>query len=236
MAERLAGFLQRERGVSRGDRVALYLQNCPHLALVVLRRAAGRRGGRPDQPDERDQEAVVHAARQRRQAARSLAQDRYDQVEPLLTSGEPRARRRGPPTRTALTSADRPRRAPIRARAAPAPASTPGAAHATAWSDAIACALEPQPAHRATADDLCVMPYTSGTTGQPKGCMHTHRSVCCTTGAGPARTGTHVPRRDPADGAAAVPRDRHAEHHERTHLLGATMVVLPRWDRDVAAA
>ena len=24
------------------------------------------------------------------------------------------------------------------------------------------------------------MPYTSGTTGQPKGCMHTHRSVMCT--------------------------------------------------------
>jgi fatty-acyl-CoA synthase len=26
-------------------------------------------------------------------------------------------------------------------------------------------------------DDLCVMPYTSGSTGQPKGCMHTHATV-----------------------------------------------------------
>ncbi len=26
-------------------------------------------------------------------------------------------------------------------------------------------------------EDLCVMPYTSGTTGLPKGCMHPHRSV-----------------------------------------------------------
>jgi fatty-acyl-CoA synthase len=26
-------------------------------------------------------------------------------------------------------------------------------------------------------DDLCMMPYTSGSTGQPKGCMHTHATV-----------------------------------------------------------
>src|SRR5262249_55209706 len=26
----------------------------------------------------------------------------------------------------------------------------------------------------ASPDDLCVMPYTSGSTGNPKGCMHTH--------------------------------------------------------------
>lgn len=35
----------------------------------------------------------------------------------------------------------------------------------------------PAPEAPVTADDLCIMPYTSGTTGLPKGCMHTHRSV-----------------------------------------------------------
>ena len=35
----------------------------------------------------------------------------------------------------------------------------------------------PAPAATVTPDDLCVMPYTSGTTGLPKGCMHTHSSV-----------------------------------------------------------
>src|SRR6185436_7806286 len=29
----------------------------------------------------------------------------------------------------------------------------------------------------AAPDDLCMMPYTSGSTGQPKGCMHTHATV-----------------------------------------------------------
>src|SRR4029434_7286840 len=33
-AERLAGFLQRECGVRRGDRVALYLQNSPQFVIA----------------------------------------------------------------------------------------------------------------------------------------------------------------------------------------------------------
>ncbi|MEK6244188.1 MAG: AMP-binding protein [Pseudomonadota bacterium] len=34
----------------------------------------------------------------------------------------------------------------------------------------------PKPSN-AQPDDLCMMPYTSGSTGQPKGCMHTHATV-----------------------------------------------------------
>src|SRR5262249_38437355 len=44
------------------------------------------------------------------------------------------------------------------------------------WKGPLARSFQPQP-HPAPADDLCVMPYTSGTTGQPKGCVHRHRSV-----------------------------------------------------------
>ncbi len=48
-------------------------------------------------------------------------------------------------------------------------------------------ALRAEPADLVTVDpeDLCVMPYTSGTTGRPKGCMHPHRSAQANiTGAG----------------------------------------------------
>ena len=55
---------------------------------------------------------------------------------------------------------------------------------AVAWQAALERNCEPAPA-LAGPDDLAVMPYTSGTTGAPKGCMHTHRSVMHTTIGGP---------------------------------------------------
>ncbi|WP_161882451.1 long-chain-fatty-acid--CoA ligase [Deinococcus alpinitundrae] len=52
---------------------------------------------------------------------------------------------------------------------------------------ALEDALKAEPAELVQIDpeDLCVMPYTSGTTGRPKGCMHPHRSAQANvTGAG----------------------------------------------------
>ncbi|MFG3757086.1 AMP-binding protein, partial [Klebsiella pneumoniae] len=43
----------------------------------------------------------------------------------------------------------------------------------THWNDMLDARVAPGPL-TAGPDDLCVMPYTSGTTGKPKGCMHTH--------------------------------------------------------------
>jgi fatty-acyl-CoA synthase len=44
------------------------------------------------------------------------------------------------------------------------------------WREALARGYQPGPVD-VGADDLAVLPYTSGTTGKPKGCMHTHRTV-----------------------------------------------------------
>jgi fatty-acyl-CoA synthase len=107
------------------------------------------------------------------------------------------------------------------------------ASAATLWSDALATAASPGP-HLATADDLCVMPYTSGTTGQPKGCIHRHRSVMFTTVAVPQWN-----RVFQDECALAVLPYFHVTGMQNSMnspiYSGSTIVMLPRWDRGVAA-
>src|SRR5207253_10420357 len=45
-----------------------------------------------------------------------------------------------------------------------------------AWNEALDNDM-PLPDLQTGGEDLAVLPYTSGTTGLPKGCMHPHRSI-----------------------------------------------------------
>jgi len=78
------------------------------------------------------------------------------------------------------------------------------------------------------------MPYTSGTTGKPKGCMHTHASVQATTvpylhwrG---AQEESVVLCAMPMFHVTGMQAGMNAPIH-----VAATLVVLSRWDRDCAA-
>jgi fatty-acyl-CoA synthase len=101
------------------------------------------------------------------------------------------------------------------------------------WTDVLAADLKPGPL-TAGPDDLCVMPYTSGTTGQPKGCMHTHRSVMHT-----AVGGMQWFALQPELTLLAVAPMFHVTGMQGglngPLFTGNTMVLLPRWDREVAA-
>jgi fatty-acyl-CoA synthase len=88
---------------------------------------------------------------------------------------------------------------------------------------------------QAGPDDPAVMPYTSGTTGHPKGCVHTHRSVMSTLVGGT----TWFSRTQDSVYLAALPFFHVTGLSGSMNgplYAGGTVVVLPRWDRDAAAA
>ncbi|HSA90962.1 MAG TPA: AMP-binding protein, partial [Burkholderiales bacterium] len=107
------------------------------------------------------------------------------------------------------------------------------AAGPAAWKEMLARNLAPGP-HLAGPDDLAVMPYTSGTTGKPKGCMHAHANVQATTVTylhwRGAQDDTVVLCAMPMFHVTGMQAGMNAPIH-----VGATLVVLSRWDRECAA-
>jgi fatty-acyl-CoA synthase len=103
----------------------------------------------------------------------------------------------------------------------------------TLWADALAAGLAPGP-HLAGPDDLCVMPYTSGTTGRPKGCIHTHATVMSTVVIMAQWGGGH--QDNVILGTLPLFHVTGMQGSMNVPLyLGATSVLMSRWDRDTAA-
>jgi len=225
-AEALAGWLQRVANVQRGDRVLLFSQNCPQfvVATYALLRAdavvvPANAMWTADELDHLLQDSGAGLA--------LVAQELIERVQPAIEQG---LLRRAVAIRyaDALTA---PTRVPVPAWVAEAPV-PPADARITPWRDVLAAGQHPLP-HRATPDDLAVLPYTSGTTGRPKGCMHTHGTVQAANRAAAAWRSQ--------DGDAVflgiAPLFHALGMQNGMHLplmLGATIVMLPRWDRDAA--
>lgn len=231
--EWLAGWLQQVAGVQRGDRVMLCLQNSPQFAIGaygVLRADAVLV---PVNPMNRSDE-IRHLVDDAGAKVLICAQDLLDQVLPLLEAG----RRSGQGLQHVLVAAYSDHLTSPTSLRVPdfvaAPRQPVAAEGASLWADALAEARRPGPL-QGGPDDLAVMPYTSGTTGHPKGCMHTHRSVMYGTVARGVWLGSSP------DGVvlAALPLFHVTGFQSSLNSvlhLGATAVILPRWDRDVALA
>jgi fatty-acyl-CoA synthase len=100
------------------------------------------------------------------------------------------------------------------------------------WNEALDNTLAlPQPA--VGPSDLAVLPYTSGTTGLPKGCMHTHATVMHNTVAsglwGNATAENVTLLVVPMFHITGMVSVMHANVY-----VGATLVLMPRWNRDLA--
>lgn len=227
-AEALAGWLQRRAGVKQGERVLLFSQNCPQF--VVASHAVLRANAVVVPVNAMwTADEVAHVVDDSGASVALVAHELAGRLLPSLARGALRqalvidyADALGADSDPVVPTWVAERQAPMRD-----PRFTP-------WRDALRAQETPLP-HRATAEDLAVLPYTSGTTGRPKGCMHTHGTLQAANRASVAWRG---------QGSDAVFLGIAPLFHalgmqngmNLPLMLGATVVMLPRWDRDAALA
>ena len=222
----LAGFLQGDCGVRRGDRVVLYCQNSPQFVIgyyAILRADAVVVPANPMvKADELSHYIEDSGAR-----VIIAAQDLYRHAEGCLGKSLDHC------VLAAYSdyidpATDLPVPDFVRAGAV-----DPGRKDVTAWKEALSREASPGPTV-ATNEDLACLPYTSGTTGRPKGCMLTHRNVLATSTGGIAWSGAT----SEGVGLGVLPMFHLTGMQASMNQviqLGAASVLLARWDRDCAA-
>jgi len=233
-AEAIAGWLQ-SVGVGKGDRVAVFMQNCPQYAAAYYGILRANAVVVPVNPMNRAEEfqhyitdpqtkvvictadlaGIVAAANAEVPAAQRLKQVLVTRYTDAMPTG-------------AVDPAD----APPAAMDAWLRSDPELPAGHLRWTDILAKTLAPGP-HTAQPDDLALLPYTSGTTGLPKGCMHTHRTLMSNAVGG----GLWSHASPESRGLAVVPM-----FHITGMMygvvgniyVGSTSVLMPRWDRELA--
>lgn len=225
---RLAGYLQRTLGVEKGERVLLYMQNCPQFVIAYYAILRCDAVVIPVNPMNRTAELEHYVADTGARVA-LLGQELLPALQPILEAGKL--------VRAVVAAygdyADRDFDIAT-PEAVRAPTRTDLGAGAMAWAEALAADQTPGPA-TAGPDDWAVFPYSSGTTGNPKGCMHTHRTVMSTT--------VNVLAWSPMapDSTCLVTLPLFHVTGMQTGMNapiynGNTMVLMSRWDRRACAA
>ena len=210
----LAGHLQQRCGVARGERVLLYMQNSPQFVIAYYAILRADAVVVPVNPMNRTEE-LRHYVEDADARTAIIGHDVADQIAPLRLEH-------------VLIAAYSDYLPPDSDLPVPSFLKAP---RSESWAAALQGAA-PGP-HCAAPEDLAVMPYTSGTTGKPKGCMHTHASVQATTI--PYLHWRGVQERCVV--LCALPMfhvtGMQAGMNSPIHV-GATIVLLSRWDRDCA--
>ena len=236
-AERLAARLQ-SFGVKKGDRVMLNMQNCPQLliahfailrcdAVVVPVNPMNRAQELKHYITDPDAKVAITTSDLAAEIAKADGQlPEADRLAHLVVTHYTDAFDTDGPGAAAmpagwkdwlLTRHELPRLA---------------SGQVTAWTDALDNDLSLGPVTAGSAD-LAILPYTSGTTGNPKGCMHPHRSIMhnalasCAWGNATADNVTLLVV--PMFHITGMVSVMHANI-----FAGCTLVMMPRWDRDLA--
>ena len=170
--EIMAGYLQ-SRGVQKGDRVILFMQNSPQYVIAYYAILRADAVVIPVNPMNRAAE-LEHFIADTGASVCLAGQELVDFISPLLETTD--LNHIVVASYNTYIAPDTDLDLPAEVAAPPWTSETEGM---VSWEHALAQAYAPS-AHTAGPEDLSVIPYSSGTTGAPKGCVHTHRSLMAT--------------------------------------------------------
>ncbi len=223
---RMASYLIMQ-GVQKGERILLYMQNSPQFIIAYY--AILRAGAVvvPVNPMNMTEE-LIHYIQDGNTRLGFVAQELYSRIEPLVST-------------TVLehiilaTYSDYCQEDTLEVPdIVKAPRVAVRISSVISWNEAAGCDIVSN-FPDTVANDLAVLPYTSGTTGKPKGCMHPHSTIQANTVStvlwGTLTSEARVLCTLPLFHVTGMVHSMHAPIY-----TGATMVVLTRWERDTVAA
>jgi fatty-acyl-CoA synthase len=236
-AEALAAWLQ-AHGVNQGDRVAIFMQNCPQFVVAFYAVQRANAVVVPVNPMNRADEFGHYITDPQTRVVLTTAD--LASIVAEANARLPAEQQLKHVVATRLNDAMPDTLDPLEAPAAavldwlrsdpPLPAGT------VRWVEALAAGqagLQQLGPHTAQPDDLALLPYTSGTTGLPKGCMHTHRTLMANVVGG--GLWGHASAETTSLGVVPMFHITGMMYGVLGCIyLGSTVVLLPRWDRELA--
>ncbi|WP_246943991.1 long-chain fatty acid--CoA ligase [Bacillus pinisoli] len=223
----LAGYLEHEIGVKRGDRVLLFMQNSPQFVIsfyAILRVNAIVVPINPmNTPDELRfyiQDGDIKTG--------LVGQELLPSIQPLVKTSSLQS--------IIIASYNEYADLTEEINHIPLEVSSPSVVYQEQgfynWLDCLNGDREPS-TYQGDSNDIAVLPYTSGTTGVPKGCIHTNKTVQANIyGAyhwsGATSDSVHLMTL-PLFHVTGMVHSFHAPI-----LAGGSMVCMTRWNRDLA--
>ncbi|OLO37032.1 long-chain fatty acid--CoA ligase [Alkalihalophilus pseudofirmus] len=218
-----AQFLQSNLNVSTGDRVLLYMQNCPQFIIAYYAILSINAIVVPINPMNKTEE-LAYFINDSEASVAFLDQSLFDRVQPIINSSTLKHiivsdysyyanQDISLSSQNYVTTVD---------------INQP---FVTEWCEAVS---GEELSNRSFEYQLtALIIYTSGTTGHPKGCIHTHKNVQANI-SGTSIWGNYTPQ---TVALTTLPlfHVTGMQHSMNTTLqAGGTIVLMMRWDRDLA--
>jgi fatty-acyl-CoA synthase len=220
----LAGYLEHKLGVKKGEKVLLFMQNSPQFVIGFYAINRANAVVVPINPMLVADELEFYVKDCGIKTVLT-GQELYDRVSPLLekTSLE---------NLLVAAYSDYAGNEGVIPKEVDLPRIQFNKPNHYLWADAVEAELNPSE-HTARGDDLAVLPYTSGTTGLPKGCMHTNKTVNANT-VGAYHWSSSTPN---AVHLQTLPLFHVTGMVHSMHMpiySGSKMVIMTRWNREAA--